>query len=150
MCRRSGFCYEETVRRDVCVDGWTSYMRARFMCYEQTWWFGRQTQSELRSGFSDCDPDSATQPHTHTHVHIHLNRPGRPRRRGPLGRRTPGRGVGEGQYQVDTTRYCRSWFWLMISRQDLSRALVRGRGIVFRYYYQSMACLLYTSDAADE
>ena len=27
---------------------------------------------------------------THTHVHIHLNRPGRLRRGGPLGRRTPG------------------------------------------------------------
>ena len=37
----------------------------------------------------DCEPN-----HTLRHVHIHLNRPGRPRRGGPLGRRTRGRGVG--------------------------------------------------------
>ena len=29
--------------------------------------------------------------------------------------------------------------WLRIAQQYLSCALVRGRGIVFRYYYQSMA-----------
>ena len=46
-------------------------------------------------------PDNLT--HTHTHTHIYLNNPGCPRQGGALGRRTRGRGVGEGQSKVRTT-----------------------------------------------
>ena len=49
---------------------------------------GRNRQNERTLGRSRL----RTQPHTH--VHIHLNRPGRPRRGGPLGQRTRARGWG--------------------------------------------------------
>jgi hypothetical protein len=44
--------------------------------------------------------------------------------------------------RVPANTYCDTLIvvlWLRISRQYLSRAIVRGRGIVFRYHYRSLA-----------